>query len=138
MSRLSLLAFASAAIMSPALSLAWPAPQRQPDISREQARARAEQLFTLFDANHDGVITVAEAKTVGMRLLMRRAATGRDAAPGIGGQTLKYMEKAFSGMRWVTEQQFEDAFMAHFDQMDVNHDGVLTAAERLQGRADKR
>jgi hypothetical protein len=33
----------------------------------------------------------------------------------------------------VTEQQFEQAFLAHFDQMDANHDGILTAAERDGG-----
>jgi Ca2+-binding EF-hand superfamily protein len=106
----------------------------QPDITREQARSRAQQLFAMFDVNHDGVVTRTEAKSVGMRLLMRRAATGRDAAPGIGGQTLRYLETAFSGMQSVTEQQFEAAFLAHFDEMDSDHDGILTAAEREQSR----
>jgi len=109
----------------------------QPDISREQARSRAEHLFVQFDTNRDGIVTRKEAKTVGMHLLMQRAATGRDVAPGIGGQTLKYLEHAFTGMQWVTEEQFEDAFLAHFDQMDVNHDGILTAAERERRRANR-
>ena len=108
---------------------------QQADITREQARSRAQQLFAMFDVNQDGVVTRSEAKSVGMRLLMRRAATGRDAAPGIGGQTLRYLETAFSGMQSVTEQQFEDAFLAHFDEMDANHDGILTGAERQKRRA---
>ena len=57
-----------------------------PDITREQARARAQQLFATFDVNGDGIVTRQEARTVGSRLLLQRAATGRDAAPGIGGR----------------------------------------------------
>jgi len=101
-----------------------------PDITREQARARAQQLFATFDVNGDGIVTREEAKTVGRRLLLQHAATGRDTAPGIGGRTRKYLENAFAGMQWVTEQQFEDTFLAHFDQMDTDHDGILTSAER--------
>jgi Ca2+-binding EF-hand superfamily protein len=105
----------------------------EPDLTREQARDRAEQLFATFDINHDGVVTRKEAQSVGRRLMMRRAATGRDVAPGIGGHTLRFLEHAFAGMPSVTEQQFEQAFLAHFDQMDVNHDGILTATERRGG-----
>jgi hypothetical protein len=114
---------------------AWaqtPAPQ--PDLTREQARERADQLFQMFDLNHDGVVTRKEAQSLGRRLLMQRASTGRDVAPGIGGHTLKFLEHAFAGRQSVTELQFEDAMLAHFDQMDVNHDGILTAAERQDGR----
>ncbi|HEX8839061.1 MAG TPA: hypothetical protein VF750_01175 [Sphingomicrobium sp.] len=125
------LVFASAALIGSVPAAAQAAP---PDITRDQARARAEQLFAQFDMNHDGIVTRKEANAVGMRLLMQRAATGRDVAPGIGGQTLKYLEHAFTGIQWATEQQFEDAFLAHFDQMDVDHDGVLSASERERGR----
>jgi hypothetical protein len=34
----------------------------------------------------------------------------------------------------VTKEQFEGAMLAHFDQMDANHDGILTAAEREGAR----
>jgi Ca2+-binding EF-hand superfamily protein len=130
------LACASSAMMWSAQAAAQSAVSaQQPDITREQARSRAQQLFAMFDVNHDGVVTRTQARSVGMRLLMRRAATGRDVAPGIGGHTLRYLETAFSGMQSVTEQQFEDAFLAHFDQMDANHDGILTGAERQNGRA---
>jgi Ca2+-binding EF-hand superfamily protein len=107
---------------------------QQPDMTRDQARARADQLFQMFDVNHDGVVTRNEARTLGKRLLMQRAATGRDVAPGIGGHTLRFLERAFAGMQSVTQQQFEDALLAHFDQMDVDHDGILTSAERQEGR----
>jgi Ca2+-binding EF-hand superfamily protein len=108
---------------------------QQGNLTREQARQRADQLFQMFDVNHDGVVTRKEAHSVGKRLMMRRATTGRDVAPGIGGHTLRFLEHTFTGVESVTQQQFEDALLAHFDQMDVNHDGVLTPAERQEGRA---
>jgi hypothetical protein len=125
----------SAAILSSQAGAQAPGAPPEPDLTREQARERAEQLFATFDVNHDGVVTRKEAQSVGRRLMMRRAATGRDVAPGIGGHTLRFLEHAFAGMPSVTEQQFEQAFLAHFDQMDANHDGILTAAEREEGRS---
>jgi Ca2+-binding EF-hand superfamily protein len=110
---------------------------QQPDLTRHQALERAQQLFSTFDVNHDGVVTRKEAETVGRRLLLQRAATGRDVAPGIGGHTLRFLEHAFTGMQSVTEQQFEQAMLVHFDQMDTNHDGILTAAERTVAPAGK-
>lgn len=130
------LTFASGAILWSSLLMAQTRPvSQQPDITREEARARAQHLFAEFDLDDDGVVTRKEAKSVGMRLLMQRASTGRDVAPGIGGQTLKYLETAFAGMQAVSEQQFEHAFLGHFDEMDANHDGILTAAERGQAHA---
>lgn len=99
-------------------------------LTRAQALERADHLFDTFDANRDGLVTVAEAREVGAQLLLRRAATGRDVAPGIGGHTLRFFEHAFAGVQAVTRPQFEQAMLVHFDQMDSNHDGVLTAAER--------
>lgn len=128
------LAFALIAMIGSTQAFAQASWSGGPNITREQARNRAEQLFVQFDTNHDGIVTRKEAKAVGARLLVQRAATGRDVAPGIGGRTLRYLENAFAGMQWVTEEQFERAFLAHFDQMDVDHDGVLTPAERQAGR----
>lgn len=102
----------------------------KPDLTRQQALQRADSLFDMFDLNHDGAMTMTEAQQVGQRLMLQRASTGRDAAPGIGGHTLKYLEHAFAGMEKVSRSQFEQALLSHFDAMDLNHDGVLTAAER--------
>ena len=107
----------------------------KPDMTRLQAQQRADNLFEMFDVNHDGVVTRTEAQQVGQQLLAQRASSGKDSAPGIGGHTLKFLEHAFAGAQTVTRQQFEQAMLAHFDSMDLNHDGLLTAAERDQGRA---
>jgi Ca2+-binding EF-hand superfamily protein len=105
-----------------------------PDITRLQARQRADSLFEMFDLNHDGLVTEAEAKQVGQQLMMQRASSEKDVAPGIGGHTLKYLKHAFAGAQSVTRQQLEQAMLAHFDQMDIDRDGVLTAVERQQAR----
>jgi hypothetical protein len=109
----------------------------QPDVTRQQAQERADGLFQMLDLNHDGVLTRAEAEQAGAQLQAQRATSGRDVAPGLGGHTARYLEQSFAGAQSVTLQQFEQAMLTHFDQMDVNHDGVLTAAERSQSRANR-
>jgi Ca2+-binding EF-hand superfamily protein len=103
----------------------------QPDLTREQARERADQLFDRFDLNGDGIVTRYEAQHVGKRLLLLRAATGRDVAPGIGGHTLRFLKHRFAGAHSIRKRDLEDAILAHFDEMDRDHDGILTAAERV-------
>ena len=112
---------------------AEPAAQ-QPDLTREQVRERADQLFDRFDLNHDGIVTREEAQRVGRKLMMQRAATGHDPAPGLGGHTLRFLKRTFADVDQVTKAQFEAAMLAHFDAMDTDHDGVLTAAERAQAK----
>jgi Ca2+-binding EF-hand superfamily protein len=108
-----------------------------PNITRQQALERADRLFQELDLNHDGLLTRAEAQQAGARLMALRAATGRDVAPGIGGHTLRFFERTFSASQSVTRPQFERAMLMHFDQMDRDHDGVLTLAERQVGRAER-
>jgi hypothetical protein len=119
----------SAAISATGVTAQPPPPS---DLTRQQVRDRADELFDRFDLNHDGHVTRSEARVLGRRLLLLRAATGRDVAPGIGGHTLRFLEHRFAGRQEVTKPQFEAAFLAHFDDMDVNHDGILTAAERQE------
>ena len=106
-------------------------PALEPDLTRTEALVRADRLFDRFDLNHDGLVTHAEAVAEGRKLVLLRLTTGRDSAPGLGGHTLHYLEARFSGAAFVTRAQFEAAWLAHFDAMDTNHDGVLTAAERV-------
>ena len=103
----------------------------QPDLTRNHALARADQLFDRFDLNHDDIVTREEAERLGHKLMLQRAATGRDPAHGLGGHTVRFLKQRFSGAEAVTRQQFEEAMLEHFDEMDANHNGILTAAERL-------
>ena len=100
------------------------------NLTRPQALERADRLFDQFDVNHDGVVTRQEAQQVGARLEKARMLTGRDVAPGLGGHTLRFLRRRFAGMESVARNQFEAAMLAHFDEMDTDHDGILTPAER--------
>ena len=120
-----------AAIVS-AHAPAQPDPQ---NITRQIAVERADRLFELLDSDHDRLLTRSEAQASGAKLMAVRIATGRDVAPGIGGHTLKYFERVFAAAPVVSKRQFEQAMLRHFDEMDLNHDGILTAAERQAGRA---
>jgi len=42
---------------------------------------------------------------------------------------------AFASGSSLTQQQMEAQALARFDAMDLNHDGIVTAAERQQARA---
>jgi len=122
-------------LIAAALAAATPAtandPAFQPDLTRAEALVRADQLFDRFDLNHDGYVTHAEAVAEGRKLVLLRMVTGRDSAPGLGGHTLEYLKARFDSAPFVTRPQFEAAWLAHFDAMDTNHDGILTAAERV-------
>lgn len=128
---LGAIALIAAVAAAPALAQSVDGLSQQPDLTRNQAVERADQLFDRFDLNHDGVVTRDEAQRLGRKLTLQRAATGRDPAQGLGGHTLRFLKQRFSGVETVTRGQFEEAMLEHFDDMDVNHDGILTAAERL-------
>jgi len=134
-----ILTAALGAVMFAAQAGAQPVPGvrhagRIQDMTRQQAQQMADHLFDRFDLNRDGTVTRDEAGKLGNKLMAHHAATGADEAPGLGGHTLRFLEHAFAGADAVTRTQFEAAMLAHFDQMDTNHDGVVTAGEREQAR----
>jgi hypothetical protein len=131
---LGAIALIAVATAAPAAAQPLDSAAQQPDLTRNQALERAGQLFDRFDLNHDGVVTREEAERLGRKLMLQRAATGRDPAHGLGGHTLRFLKHRFAGVEAVTKEQFEGAMLAHFDQMDANHDGILTAAEREGAR----
>jgi hypothetical protein len=90
------------------------------DMTRAEAQQRADMMFQRFDANHDGVITRDEAQ---------------QAAAQFGERGQRMVDRLFGTAQSITLQQFEAQTLARFDRDDLNHDGVVTAAERQQARA---
>jgi hypothetical protein len=92
------------------------------DQTRAQAQQRADAMFQRFDVNHDGVVTIQEAQQVASQF-------------GGGDRIQRIIDRTFNGAQSLTLQQFEAQALARFDRDDLNHDGVVTAAERQQARA---
>jgi hypothetical protein len=103
------------------------------DQTRAEAKQRADMLFQMLDANHDGVVTRAEAQQAAAQFEAQR---GGDSGRG-GGRIQRMLERAFANGDSLTLQQFEAQTLARFDAQDLNHDGVVTAAEREQAREQR-
>lgn len=102
------------------------------DRTRAQAQQRADMLFQMLDANHDGVVTRAEAQQAAAQFQAQRGDDGRG-----GGRIQRMLDQAFATGDSLTLQQFEAQALARFDAQDLNHDGVVTAAEREQLREQR-
>jgi hypothetical protein len=92
------------------------------DMTRAQAQQQADAMFQRFDLNHDGVVTRQEAEQVASQF-------------GGGGRATRMIDRLFGSAQSLTLQQAEAQALARFDRDDLNHDGVVTGAERQQARA---
>ena len=117
------LAFASA----PAFAQGGGSGMMQKDQTRAEAQQRSDMLFQMLDANHDGTVTRDEANQA---LAQFQAARGGDDNSHRGGRLQAMIDQAFATSQSLTLQQFEAQSLARFDAADLNHDGVVTAAER--------
>jgi hypothetical protein len=94
----------------------------QQDMTRQQAQQRADAMFQRFDLNGDGTVTRQEAEQAAAQF-------------GAGQRAERMIARVFGDTQSLTLQQFEAQALARFDRDDLNHDGVVTAAERQQARA---
>jgi hypothetical protein len=108
------------------------APNAQRDLTRAEAKQRADLMFSRFDVNKDGTITKAEAQAETAQYEAARGDDGRGA-----GRMGRMIDRAFGSAQSMTLAQFEAQALARFDAMDLNHDGTVTAAERAQLRAQR-
>jgi Ca2+-binding EF-hand superfamily protein len=92
------------------------------NMTRAQAQQQADAMFQRIDLNHDGVVTRQEAEQAA-------------AQYGGGKRIQKMIDRTFGAAQSLTLQQFEEQQLARFDRDDLNHDGVVTVAERQQARA---
>ncbi len=103
----------------------------QADVTRAQVQQQAMTMFVRLDLNHDGTLTRAEAEKVVAQIGAQRGANG-----GQGGNRVERMiMQTLGGAPSITRAQFIAQALARFDAIDLNHDGVLSAAERQQARA---
>lgn len=82
---------------------------------------RSLEQFDRLDANHDGVLTQAE---------IQAGSGDRGPRGGPGGRMLQGADADGDGQ--VSRAEVEAAVRARFDQMDANHDGVITRDEMPQ------
>ena len=106
----------------------------QRDMTRQQAQQRADMMFQMLDANHDGTVTRAEAQQAAAQFSAQR---GGDNSGRGAGRIQRMIDQAFGTADSVTLQQFEAQSLARFDAQDLNHDGTVTAAERQQIREQR-
>lgn len=92
------------------------------DISRDQAKQMTDRMFQRFDLNHDGIVTRDEAQQALSQF-------------GGGKRAGRMIDRMFGDSQSLTVQQAEAQSLARFDRDDLNHDGVVTSAERQQERA---
>ena len=99
------------------------------DMTRQQAQQMADKMFQRLDLNHDGTVTRAEAQQAIAQF------GGGDA--DVSDRATRMMDRVFGGAQSVTQAQAEAVALTRFDRQDLNHDGVVTAAERQQARAQR-
>lgn len=99
----------------------------QRDMTRAEAKQMADMMFQRLDANHDGTLTRAEADQAVAQFANSRG----------GARIQRMITQTFGDAQSVTLAQFEAQALARFDAMDLNHDGIVTAAEREQTREQR-
>jgi Ca2+-binding EF-hand superfamily protein len=102
--------------------------------TRAEAQQRADMLFQILDANKDGTVTRDEANQALAQFQANRG--GENGGRG-AGRMQRMIADAFATSPSLTLQQFEAQALARFDAADLNHDGIVTAAERQQARAQQ-
>lgn len=89
-------------------------------------------LFARADTNKDGIVTRAEFDSASeqMKAHMQHAGMARG---GMAGHMFEMADSNKDGRVSLAEMQQEA--LAHFDKLDLNHDGTISPDERKQARA---
>lgn len=122
----------AAALAAPAWAQGPSGGYMQRDQTRAEVQQRADMIFQMMDANHDGIVTREEAEQAATNFAARSGGEGRGAR-----RIQRMIDMAFGSAQSITLQQFEAQQLSRFDAMDLNHDGTVTAAEREQFRATR-
>ena len=102
----------------------------------EAMRAKmAAEMFDRTDANHDGMISRDEWNAGAAKLAEMHGGRGMAGRPMM--RHMGMMADA-NGDRAVSRDEFQKRALKHFDRVDANHDGTISAAEREQAHAAMR
>ncbi|WP_028452115.1 hypothetical protein [Chitinilyticum aquatile] len=126
-----------------AVALAVPAPvvsgpcarpmAMQGDLNRADAGRLAGEHFDLMDADHNGVLTVAErqARRDAMKAQCPRAGKQQASGPKGDGRGPRMQAD-------ISKADFVQRAEQMFDRMDADRNGVVTQAERKSWQQQKR
>lgn len=92
---------------------------KEQQIRRAAVRARMEAAFDKLDSNHDGNLTKAE--------FLAAAPQASGSSPD-GAALLSQLDKNKDSK--VSIDEYRAPMLSRFDRLDINHDGVLSPAER--------
>lgn len=99
------------------------------DETRADAEAKAAQMFGSMDLNHDGFVTVEE---VSAYILARRPKTHGGVLPPVSALAKAMMADADTDKDGrVSAEESKAAADRGFDEVDTNHDGVISPVERM-------
>lgn len=129
------------------------------DMTRAQAMQMADARFDRMDANRDGRLDRADREAMHAKMageMFDRADTNHDGMisrdewnagaaklaemRGHGRPMMRHMGMMADadGDRAISRDEFRQRAMEHFDRVDANHDGTISAAEREQAHAAMR
>ena len=101
------------------------------DQTRAEAQQRADRIFQVLDANHDGIVTRAEAEQAASQFAARRG-----GGEGANGRMERLIDREFGTAQSLTLQQFEAQValaLLHFIAAGVE---VAVLETGLGGRLD--
>ena len=98
---LSALLIASASLAVPAFAQAPAGANGQRDQTRAEVQQRADMIFQMIDANHDGVVTREEAQQAAAQFAARAGENGRGA-----GRMQRVIDQAFGNGQSITLRDF--------------------------------
>lgn len=102
-------------------------------VTRAEAMADADRRFARMDANHDGAISADEMAAYRQQMFQRR---GQDVPPPGGARHAPGMGRRADpdGSGTISRDEFRARAMARFDRMDANHDGRIDSTEMANQR----
>ena len=114
-------------LLLPMIACAGAALADPPPVHRIDVQRRAEFMFDKCDANHDGILTLAEYHAALAAIVKAKGGTPTPQGWAIVDAQFAAVDQTHSGR--VARAQFVDAALAHFDGADLNHDGTVTPKE---------